>query len=119
MSKFNIIATQSPEHAEEIAKQLDMPTFSHYRHVFIQSEDKGLTLSVDFHGVTTTLSFVPRDDSSPECMDVRVHHQYGSHKNCNDVDVPNQACMIFEQGRGKRETTFDLLAVLLNPEYLN
>jgi len=120
MSELQITPTKDYDEAQVVAEELDMPLFNGYRHVFIDIDtEKGVTLSVCFNGIPTTFSFIPRGDGSPECVDIRVQHKHGTHKNANDVDVPNQPVMTISNGRVTHHKAVDLTAVLLNPEYLN
>ena len=117
-NKVNIIPTKDFDEAQKTALELNMPLFNKYRHIFIDVDTKdGVTLSVNFNGTPVTFALIPRDNSSPECIDIRVHHLYGDHKNVNDIDVPNQKAIMFKNGRSN-PIDGDLLTVLIHKDHL-
>ena len=121
MSELNIIPTNDYDEAVDMGRRLDMPLFNSHRHVFIEMDTAdGITLSVNFNGTPMTLSFVPRDDRSPECVDIMVQHDQ-KQVECNPGDertAPIQKATMFHGGLKRVQVEGALLTVLVHPEHL-
>jgi hypothetical protein len=117
---IDVDVTETWEQAEELAKRWNRPTFNLGPHLFVDVKHIDVfTITARYNGIDVTFGFVPRDRSTgdPECVDIRVHHDYGTHKNVNGEDVPNQRAIMIKNGRTRHEN-FDLVGILLNSEYL-
>ena len=118
MSEFNLLSVTPAEQVEEAGETWQLPTFNRYKHVFMQIDtDRGVTLSVDFNGTPVTLSFVPGQGCTSECIDIKVHHPWGNHSNVNGKSIPNQKVIMFRQS-SPYVLKGDLLTVLCSREHL-